>query len=155
LKQEVYVRCHMQQLLPMKEHAPIHSAVLDSLDPVYYEWSGLIQWKVKFCLENFDVISVTGSLSYLIQFFSNPRPLPVDYLRHICSAGKQLSNYPVNFSWGISWWIKALRSLGHSNEGLKMSEMLGDCRRFLLLTNSGAGTIYFRCSRGLQRYLKI
>lgn len=79
----------MQQLLPMKEHAPIHSAVLDSLDPVYDEMSGLAQWKTKFCLENFDVLSVTGSVSYLIQFFSNPRPLPVDYLPRARDADQQ------------------------------------------------------------------
>lgn len=91
LKQEVYVYCHMQQLLPMNEDAPICSAVLDSLDPVYDERSGLVQWKGNFCLENFDVISVTGSVSYLIKIFSNPRPMPVDYLRH--TQGSLISKY--------------------------------------------------------------
>lgn len=98
LKQEVYVHCHMRSLLPVKEHAAIHSAILDSLDVVYDESSGVAKWRARFCLEDFDVISVTGSVSYLIQIFSNPRPLPVNYLRHVRGVGQQLPEYPVNFS---------------------------------------------------------
>jgi hypothetical protein len=80
LKQEVYVCYSMQQLLPMGSHVPNQSAILDDLDPVYDGTSGLVLWKAKFCLENFDVISVTGPVSSLVQFFFNPRPMPVDYL---------------------------------------------------------------------------
>lgn len=95
LKQEIYVRYHMQKLLPMdlpmKEHAPIYSAVLDSLDAFYDESSGLVQWNARFCLEDFEVISVIGSASDLIQIFPNPRPMPVDNLKRTHGAGQQLT----------------------------------------------------------------
>lgn len=80
LKQEVYVSYHMHQLLPVDVHARTHSAILDSLDPVYDGGSGQILWKAKFCLESFDMISLTGSVSDLVRYFSNPRPMRVDYL---------------------------------------------------------------------------
>lgn len=81
LKQEVYVCYDMQQLLPVGAHVPNQSAVLDSLDPVYDRSSDQVLWKAKFCLEIFDVVSVTGPVSYLVQLFSNPRPMPVYYSR--------------------------------------------------------------------------
>jgi hypothetical protein len=73
LQQKVYVRYNMHQLLPLGSDAPFHFAVLDSLDPVYDEGLGLVLWKARFCLESFEVISVTGPVSDLVELFFNPR----------------------------------------------------------------------------------
>ncbi|OJJ42046.1 hypothetical protein ASPZODRAFT_137549 [Penicilliopsis zonata CBS 506.65] len=80
LKQEVYVCYDMQQLLPIEEHIPVHSAILDALDLIYDGTLGLVLWKARFCLENFDMISVEGSAVYLLQLFFNPRPMPMGYI---------------------------------------------------------------------------
>jgi hypothetical protein len=55
----------MEQLVPMEGQGPFHSAVPDSLDPVYDGTSGLVYREAKLCIESFDIISVTGSPSYL------------------------------------------------------------------------------------------
>lgn len=80
LKQEVHVSYDMGYLLPIGQNRRTHSAVLDRLDLFLDETTGLGYWKAQFCIENFDIISVCGSTSYITQFFVNPRPLPVKYL---------------------------------------------------------------------------
>lgn len=80
LKQEVFVRYHTNKLHPMDGQAPTHSAILNSLNPIYDEPRGLVQWEAEFCLDNFEVRSVIGSVSCLTQMFSNPRPMPINYL---------------------------------------------------------------------------
>lgn len=66
LKQEVYVCYNMQQLLPIGIYIPNYSVVLDNLDRIYDEILGIVLWKARFCLENFNVILVTGPVLYLV-----------------------------------------------------------------------------------------
>ncbi|KAJ5235409.1 uncharacterized protein N7469_004577 [Penicillium citrinum] len=81
LKQEVYVSYYKGHLFPIQENGLSRSAVLDRLDLLFDEATGLNYWKAEFCIDNYEMIPVTGSTSHIIQFFVNPRPIPVDYLR--------------------------------------------------------------------------
>jgi hypothetical protein len=93
LKQEVFVSYHMGHLFPIGENRPSHSAVLDRLDLAFDETTGLSYWEAQFCIDDFEIIPVIGSTSYITQFFVNPRPIPVDYLKPKIGDDRQFSSY--------------------------------------------------------------
>ncbi|KAJ5600725.1 hypothetical protein N7450_001792 [Penicillium hetheringtonii] len=81
LKQEVYISYNKGHLFPIQKNRLSRSAVLDRLDLLFDKVTGLNYWKAEFCIDNYEMIPVTESTSHIIQFFVNPRPMPVDYLR--------------------------------------------------------------------------
>lgn len=79
LKQEVYICYEMQQLQSVWTHASNSTAILDGLEPFYDGTSIQILWKARFCLENFEMVWVTGDAFYILQFFYHPHPMPRGY----------------------------------------------------------------------------
>lgn len=79
LKQEVYICYGMKQLQSLWTHASNSTAILDGLDPLYDETSSQMLWKARFCLEDFEMVWVTGDAFYILQFFYHPHPMPRGY----------------------------------------------------------------------------
>lgn len=57
--------------------------------------TGLSFWEIKFCIDDYEIVSVTNSTLYSTQVFTYFRPIPVGYLRSRMETNRLSFSYQV------------------------------------------------------------